>query len=232
MKLKKPVKIILGIVIFLTLPTLLLFGFLHYKYAQPIPYGIEGKEADKLATKMLIALNYEGFKNTDYIEWTFKSRRHFKWKKSDNICEVYFESYKVKLDLLDDTKSEVYANGFILKSELANKIHEKGKAYYKKDLFWLIAPFQVFDAGVTRKLVTTDGNKKALLVTYNNTDSYLWHFDDKLTPISCNIWNDLTPIDGLEASWKDWKTTKTGVKLPTSHNVLVFDFSNMDIKVE
>ena len=71
---KKIFKIITGIIIFLTLPSLLFFGFLYFKYNEDLPTGIQGEEADALAYKMLNALDYEAYKNTNYIELSFKSR--------------------------------------------------------------------------------------------------------------------------------------------------------------
>ncbi|PQV47867.1 hypothetical protein CLV33_106187 [Jejuia pallidilutea] len=232
MKLKKPIKITLGIVIFLTLPSILFFSFLYFKHHQNLPNGTEGKAADDLATKMLIALNYEAYTSTDYIEWTFKKRRHYKWKKTDNICEVYWKDYKIKLDLKDYAESKAYVHGFIIEGEMGEDLVEDANNYFKNDIFWLVAPFQVFDEGVSRKLVTLSGNNKALLVTYKNNDAYLWHFDATGKPTSFNMWDSKTPIKGLKASWNDWQIAETGVKLPTFHKILYFGIEISDIKTD
>lgn len=34
------------------------------------------------------------------------------------------------------------------------------------------------------------------------------------------MWTSILPIDGLEASWSDWKTTETGALLPSFHKLL------------
>jgi len=65
---KKIAKIIAGVIIFLTLPTLILFGFLYLKYNENIPTGVQGEQADALAYKMLDALAYEAYNTTNYIE--------------------------------------------------------------------------------------------------------------------------------------------------------------------
>jgi hypothetical protein len=96
----------------------------------------------------------------------------------------------------------------------------------------LVAPFQVFDEGVSRKLVTLSGNNKALLVTYKNNDAYLWHFDATGKPTSFNMWDSKTPIKGLKASWNDWQIAETGVKLPTFHKILYFGIEISDIKTD
>ena len=97
MKPKRIIKLILKGVIFLTLPSLLFLGFMYYKNHQELPNGLAGKPADDLATKMLVALNFEAYVSTDYIEWTFKNKRRYKWQKTDKKCEVFWKEYKVKL---------------------------------------------------------------------------------------------------------------------------------------
>ena len=59
MKTKKTLKIITGAIVFLTLPSLLFFGFLYFKYNEDLPTGIQGEKADALAYNMLEALDYE-----------------------------------------------------------------------------------------------------------------------------------------------------------------------------
>lgn len=232
MKLKKPIKLILGVVIFLTLPSLLFFGFLYFKHHQDLPFGTEGKPADDLATKMLVALNYEAFTSTDYIEWTFKNRRHYEWEKTKNICDVFWKDYKIRLDLKDHSESKAYVHGFTIEGEMGEELVNEAQDYFKNDVFWLIAPFQAFDAGVSRKLVSLPSNENGLLVTYANGESYLWHFDDTGKPKSFNMWDSKTPIDGLEASWNDWQIAETGVKLPTFHKILFFGMEISDIKTD
>lgn len=231
---KKIFKIITGVIIFFTLPSLLLFGFLFFKYNEDLPSGVSGGKADALAHKMLDALNYEAYKNTDYLEWTFKRRRHYEWYKSKNICDVFWEEYKVSLNLKNYEKSEVYVHSFKMQGELANKLIEKAINHFNNDSFWLVAPYKVFDKGVERKAVTLKNNKKGLLVTYTSGgstpgDSYLWEFDDSGKPISFKMWTSILPIDGLEATWQDWTTTESGAQLPTFHKLLVVGLEIEDI---
>ena len=225
MKVKKILKIVTGTAIFLTLPTLLFFGFMYYNYNEALPVGIQGEEADTLAYKMLDVLDYEAFKDTDYLEWTFKNRHHYEWQKNNNVCDVFWKEYKVSLNLNDYSKSKAYVHSFNIDSELTNDLIEKAINYFNNDSFWLIAPYKVFDEGVERRLVKLPNNKKALLVTYTSGgstpgDSYLWQFDDTGKPKSFKMWTSLLPIDGLEASWTDWIKTKSGAQLPTFHKLL------------
>lgn len=226
-KSKKIFKIVSGTIIFLTLPSLLFFCFLFFRYNEDLPMGIKGKKADALAYQMLDALDFEAYKNTHYIKWTFKKKHHYSWDKKNNICDVYWKDYKVALNLNDPSKSKVFIHSFRNESDMALDLIEKALKYFNNDSFWLIAPYKVFDKGVERQLVKTEDNKEALLVTYTSGgstpgDSYLWHFDDKGKPISFQMWVSILPIGGLEATWSDWKITKTSAQLPSFHKLMVF----------
>lgn len=232
---KKILKIIAGVIIFLTLPTLILFGFIYFKYNEELPTGIMGKKADVLARNILEALDYKAYEATDYIEWTFKKRHHYEWDKANNTCNVFWKQNKVVLDLNDTSKSKVYIHSFKNESDMAKELIEKAITYFNNDSFWLVAPYKVFDEGVERRLVKTANNNDALLVTYTTGgstpgDSYLWLLDDSGKPNAFKIWTSILPIDGLEASWSDWTTTETGTQLPTFHKMLVLGIEIEDIK--
>ncbi|SFZ91984.1 hypothetical protein SAMN05428642_102465 [Flaviramulus basaltis] len=234
-KSKKIFKIVTGVIIFFTLPSLILFGFLFFKYNEELPTGIQGEKADALAHKMLDALNYEAFKNTSIIEWTFKKRHHYSWDKEKNTCDVYWKDYKVILNLDNLSKSTVYIHSFKNESDMAPGLIDKAITYFNNDSFWLVAPYKVFDKGVERRLVKTENNEEALLVTYTSGgstpgDSYLWLLDDKGKPIAFKIWASILPIDGLEASWSDWTTTESGAQLPTFHKLMVLGLEIDGIK--
>lgn len=232
-KLKKIFKIAAGIIVFFTLPSLLLFGFLYFKYNQDLPIGNQGKEADAIAHSMLNALNFEAYKNTNTIEWTFKNRHHYKWDKANNICEVYWKSNKVILNLNAIDESSVYIHSFKNESKMAIELIDKALNYFNNDSFWLIAPYKVFDPGVERRLIKTEDNKDALLVTYTSGgstpgDSYLWLLDENHKPKAFKMWTSILPIDGLEASWSDWTTTESGAQLPVFHKFLFFGLEITD----
>ena len=237
MKPKKIFKIITGAVVFITLPSLLLFGFVYFKYNEDLPTGIQGKEADALALKMLEALNYEAYKNTNVIEWTFKKRHHYKWNKAQKKCDVYWKEYKVTLDLNAPNNNKAYIHGFKIEGDLAEELTEKATTYFNNDSFWLVAPYKVFDAGTKRSLVSLKNNEKALLITYTTGgstpgDSYLWHLEPSGKPKSFQIWASILPIGGLNATWSDWTTTETEAMLPTFHKMLILGLEITHIKTE
>jgi len=234
-KFKRVFKFILGAIVFITLPTLLLFGFIYIRYNEPFPEAIDSPKADALANQMLKTLNYEAYKNTDYFEWTFKGRNHYKWYKSADSCEVKWKDFSVMLHLKDINKSSVFVANQSYNGIDKQKIINKATNYFNNDSFWLVAPYKVFDPGTKRQLVKTKENKDALLVTYTSGgttpgDSYLWHLDNNSKPIAYQMWVDILPIGGLKASWDDWMTTKSGAQLPTFHKLLFLGLELSDIK--
>ncbi|WP_136480954.1 hypothetical protein [Cognatitamlana onchidii] len=227
---KKTLKIISGIIIFCTLPSILLFGFFYFKYNEKLPEGNAGAEADNIALKMLQSLDYTAFKTTPNLEWTFKKRRHYELNKKDSVCTVYWGANKVVLDLKDINHSKVYIHSFKNESDMAKDLIEKAFNYFANDAFWVLAPYMVFDKGTIRKTVSTLNSGRNLLVTYKTGDSFLWLLDENFKPKSFKMWTSQLPIDGLEASWTDWTTTETGVQLPTFHKFLFFGMEITDIK--
>jgi len=235
MKLKRLLKILIGILIFFTLPSFLLFGFVYLRYNETLPEGQRGQQADEIAMRMLSALDHEAYKSTDYLEWSFKGMHHYKWYKTDGVCEVSWDDCTVVLDLKDQSSSKV----FFLNNEY-NGIEKqdyvaKALSYFNNDSFWLVAPYKVFDKGTERRLITTDKGKKALLVTYTTGgstpgDSYLWHFDETGRPVRFQMWVSILPIDGLEATWEDWVITESGARLPTFHKLLFLGLEMGDVK--
>ncbi|HEX9826760.1 MAG TPA: hypothetical protein VGA80_09200 [Flavobacteriaceae bacterium] len=235
MKVKRLVKIGIGVVVFLTLPSLLFFGFLYFRYHEDLPIGYNPEQADVLANKMLNALDYEAYKNTNYIEWMFKKRRFYKWKKNKQTCLVYWKDYKVDLNLLDYDLSKAYIHNFSVEGEIGKDLIDKAVNYFNNDSFWLVAPYKIFDEGTKRSVVSLDNGNQGLLVTYTTGgttpgDSYLWHLDSTGKPTSFQLWASTLPIDGLEASWADWTTTESGAQLPTFHKLLFFGIELADIK--
>ncbi|MDN3666857.1 hypothetical protein ACFFU1_08545 [Algibacter miyuki] len=226
MKAKKIIKIVSGVIVFFTLPSILLFGFLYFKYNEDLPTGQQGEAADALAKNMLQALDYEAYKSTNYIEWTFKKRHHYQWDKLNNKCTVFWKDNKVILDLNNHNLSKAFVHGFSVDKDISEELKATARSYFNNDSFWLVAPYKVFDTGTERRLVALPNNQSGLLITYKSGgstpgDSYLWLLDENNKPKAFKMWTSILPIDGLEASWSDWKTTETGALLPSFHKLMV-----------
>lgn len=215
---KKTIKIF-GI----TLGVLLLFISVFFIVNdEPLPQGIQGKEADRLAHNMMKALNKRAFDNTEILEWTFRGKHQYKWKKQEGIVEVSWDNSTVILNLNDPSKS-------IAKNP---KMIKKAVDYFNNDSFWLVAPYKVFDEGTERRIVKHEG-KDALLITYTSGgstpgDSYLWILDSTYVPTSFKMWTQLIPVGGISATWNQLKNSESGIKLPIKHRIPLIGF-NIDM---
>tara|TARA_B110000908_G_scaffold142514_1_gene170756 strand:- start:2473 stop:3750 length:1278 start_codon:yes stop_codon:yes gene_type:complete len=195
----------------------------YFAKNESLPQGKQGKEADALATKMLNALNYQAYKNTETISWNFRNEHFYTWNKQENIVAVSWDNNKVILHTKNPKKTEVFIDD---KKVENSDILKKATAFYNNDSFWLVAPYKIFDTGTERRLVNYKG-KDALLITYTSGgstpgDSYLWILDKNNVPTSFKMWTKIIPIGGLSATWSDWKNTESGIKLPTKHILSLF----------
>lgn len=211
---------VLGVII------ILIIGFsaiYYFANDEPVPKGKKGKEAEELANKMLDAINYTAFKNTEILEWNFRNEHFYYWEKSKNLVKVEWENNRVLLNLKDNSKSTVFLDD----KEINNpEIIQNALNFFNNDSFWLVAPYKIFDPGTERSIVTHEG-KEALLVTYTSGgstpgDSYLWILDKNYFPTSYKMWANIVPIGGVAATWSDWKNTEAGIKLPTKHKLSLF----------
>ena len=218
---KKILKVI-GIILLLSILGLVV---MYVIYNEPLPEGKEGPEANALAKRMLKQINHEAYSNTRYIEWSFtKANHHYKWDKENGKVQVKWKSNTVNLNLNNPQKSTVLIDNIKVLGSEKEKLTQTALDYFNNDSFWVVAPFKVFDDGVSRKLVDLDNNQKGLLVNYASGgstpgDSYLWKFQDSGFPDSYQMWVKIIPIGGLEASWDDWKIMESGAFLPASHKL-------------
>lgn len=237
MKLKRNTKIALGVILFITFPTLLLYGYAYFKYHTELPQGKPGIEADALATKMLNALNIEAFNTTEYVEFSARNKRFYEIEKDKNICSIYWKDFKVELNLKNYDSSFAFIHSFKVTGEQQEKLLKKAIKYYNKDMFWFLAPYKAFDPGVERSIVKLENNQEGLLIKHpEDSDvpvkTYLWLLDKNGKPTAFKMWDSSVFIDGLEATWSDWITTKSGAQFPTFHKIFLFGIELNGIKTE
>ena len=67
----------------------------YFTNNESLPTGLKGKDADALANKMLTALNYEAYKDTEVLEWSFRETHFYKWNKTENTVLVSWDNNKV-----------------------------------------------------------------------------------------------------------------------------------------
>ncbi|WP_245726480.1 hypothetical protein [Pricia antarctica] len=212
------------------------FAILYAIYNKPLPQGKSGIAADSFARKMLKALNYEAYKDTRYVEWSFKEGKHrYKWDKQLGVARVEWDDYRVVLNLANPAKSSVFENDIQVTENSRTELIKTAVSNFNNDSFWLVAPFKVFDSGTERSLVTLEDGSDGLLITYTSGgttpgDSYLWKLGKNRIPESFQMWVEIIPIGGLEATWGDWQVMESGVFLPICHKLGPMDFKMEDVK--
>jgi len=209
---KKTLKII-GLLITVAIVAV---GIYYIVNNEALPKGVQGKEAEELAEKMMSAINKRAFDSTEILEWSFRGKHHYVWKKQQGLVDVSWDSISVTVNLNDYSKS----------IGTSSELIETAINFFNNDSFWLIAPYKVFDDGVERSIVKVN-NKDALLIKYTSGgttpgDSYLWILDENYMPVSFKMWTQIIPIGGVSATWNDFITADSGIKLPTSHTLTLF----------
>ena len=181
------------------------------------------EKADKLATKILKAINHTAYKNTRFIEWSFANKRHYKWDKLKHIAAVSWDTIRVNLHPNNLEKSVVFINNNLQKNT-DTLLVKKATRFFNNDSFWLVAPHKLFENGIIRSIKNENG-KDALLVKYTiggttPGDSYLWVLDSTNIPKSFKMNVPSMKMENVPATWQDWITTKSGTLLPTNHTFL------------
>lgn len=178
--------------------------------------------ANILANNILKAINHEAYQKTNFIEWSFREKRFFKWDKKNHVVDVSWDSIRVNLLPNAIKKSTVYFNN-ILQKEADEQIVKRATDIFNNDSFWLVAPHKLFDQGVIRTIEKVDG-KEALKVKYTTGgstpgDSYIWILDENYIPKSFKMFVPSMKMEGLDATWEDWITTDSGTLLPKNHKI-------------
>lgn len=222
---------LLGILSFLAISFLILYLALN----EELPQGSSGPKADDFAAKILKRVQHENYEGTDVIQWTFRNKNKYLWKKDEGVVEVKWDEVFVKLNTSKPTQSLVFDQQAEIIGDQKNPYIQKALKNFNNDSFWIVAPHKLFDSGTTRKLVTMENGQRALLVTYSSGgstpgDSYLWNVDESYLPVSYKMWVGILPIGGLEATWENWKITASGILVPQKHQILGIDIPMSNIE--
>ncbi|MEQ8807825.1 MAG: hypothetical protein RIE59_02055 [Imperialibacter sp.] len=201
--------------------------------SDPLPEGEKGPEAEALANKMLMSMNYEAYQQIKILSWTFAGRHHYVWDKQENTVTVHWDDVEVEFspDTFDGSAIE---KGKPFDGDELHDAIQTAWTYFANDSFWLVAPFKARDPGTERRLVeTADG--PALLVTYTSGgvtpgDSYLWLLDENFKPRAWKLWVKIIPIGGVEISWENWQNYE-GAWLASSRNAGFYKMEITDIQV-
>ena len=201
---------------------------------ESMPVGQSGEAAEKLAHRMMQAVNKEAWDTTAVVQWTFAGRHHFLWDRKRHLTQVKWDDVEVLLDI-NEVAGKAYKNGQELSGEAAQKLITQAWHYFNNDSFWLNAPTKVFDPWTRRSKVELEDGKQGLLITYESGgstpgDSYLWILNDRGQPLSWKMWVSIIPIGGVETTWENWKILSTGAHIATLHKSKIFDLELTNIK--
>lgn len=214
---------------------LIAFIVLKLVFNEDIPEGTKGKPADELAVTILDAIGHKEFTQAKEIQWTFRGVNRYEWKLQQHVVDVYWSDYQVSYQTRYPQTSSAFKNGKQIKGDEKQKAIDYAAVNFNNDSFWVVAPHKIMDIGTTRQLVVEDGKEK-LLVTYNSGgstpgDSYLWEVNEKYQPIGFKMWVSIIPLDGIEATWSNWKMTDGGFMLPQNRSFFGLEIPVTDLKV-
>ena len=185
--------------------------------------------ADILAHNILKAIKHNAYKNTRYIDWSFKGKRFYKWDKKKHIVDVKWNDARVLLHPNDLTKSTVYLND--KEVSFNDNLVKRALRFFNNDSFWLVAPHKLFEPGIYRSIRMVDG-KEALHVKYSRGgttpgDSYVWILDENYLPTNYQMYVQKIKKLGTTVTWEDWTLTESGTLLPKNHIYLSGKIINM-----
>ena len=189
--------------------------------------------ADILAHNILKAVKHEAYRNTRYIDWSFKGKRFYKWDKKRHIVDVKWNDARVLLHPNELTKSTVYLND--KEVSFNDNLVKRALRFFNNDSFWLVAPHKLFEPGIYRSIRIVDG-KEALHVKYSRGgttpgDSYVWILDENYLPTHYQMYLKKMKKLGTTVTWEDWTLTESGTLLPKNHIYLSGKIINMgDVK--
>ena len=185
--------------------------------------------ADILAHNILKAVKHKAYRNTRYIDWSFKGKRFYKWDKKKHIVDVKWNDARVLLHPNDLTKSTVYLND--KEVSYNDNLVKRALRFFNNDSFWLVAPHKLFEPGIYRSIRMVDG-KEALHVKYSRGgttpgDSYVWILDENYLPTNYQMYVQKIKKLGTTVTWEDWTLTESGTLLPKNHIYLSGKIINM-----
>lgn len=209
-----------------------LFGYVKIK-SKPLPSGETGAKAEALANEMLESINHEGWQATGAIRWNFGNRQQHLWDRERHLAKVEWDNIVVLINL-STRQGVVYQDGQALSQDKEQYL-EQAWAHWANDSFWLNPISKVFDEGTSRQFIAMEDGLRGLLITYASGgvtpgDSYLWVVENSGLPVRFDMWVSIIPMDGFEASWEDWTTLDTGVKVSQKHDLSVFQLELTEIE--
>ncbi len=190
-------------------------------FHRPVPTGVEGSQAEALADRIEASVNADAWRQTGAVEWTFPRGHSHLWDRQRHWHRLQLDGCTAWLDL-NTRQGRAECEGQPVRGEALEERLESAWSIWANDSFWLNPLTKLRDDGTERRLVTLDEGGSGLLITYRSGgvtpgDSYLWIVDESNQVIACKMWVQVLPIGGVQFSWEDWQTLKTGARVATRH---------------
>ncbi len=197
---------------------------------ESLPQGTDGPEADNLALEMMESLNKSAWDTTSEVSWTFKGIYHYEWNRTENSVLVKWDENEVLLNTINQTGVVIHPEK--IREEGKEKLIKQAFDYFNNDSFWLCAPFKAFDPGTERSLIIFKDGREGLKITYTSGgstpgDSYVWILDDNHKPKSVKMWVSILPLGGMEFTWENYLTLKSGAMIAQDH--ILYNGVNIDL---
>jgi len=200
---------------------------------QPRPVGKPGPQAEKLASRLLTAVDADAWKSTGAVRWTFADRHRHLWDRERHLARVRWDDLEVLVDLNRRTGLAWRGGTPLPPAEVDEKV-DAAWNHWINDAFWLNPVVKILDPGTVRQLVPLSGGDSGLLVTYSSGgatpgDSYLWLVGPDGLPRAWKMWVSILPVGGIEASWEGWTTLATGARVATRHRIFFLTLELTDV---
>ena len=194
-------------------------AYMHKSY--PTLKANSEQEADRVAKKMLQAINDSAWQETRAISWRFTGHEYL-WDKDREAAQVVWGDTRVLLRL-NDQSGKAFEDGEELQGEDLREALETAWGFWCNDSFWLNPMSKIFDPGTTRYLVE-ERDQEHVLVKYGSGgvtpgDSYLWTLAPDGKPEKWEMWVNIIPVGGVPAKWQGWDQLRTGAWISTQRGL-------------
>ena len=191
--------------------------------SKKMPEGVKSDKTEMMVDKMWNALNKDAWDTTKYVRWDFRGAHEYIWDKEANLAQISWKKNRVLLNP-NQVDGVAYQDGAKVTGDEARKLIDKAWGFWCNDMFWLVAPYKVKDAGTSLSLVSDEEKGDRLKVTYTGGgvtpgDTYVWELNEDGTPKAYEMYVGVLPLKGINVPWNDWVTITTGAKIASGHSV-------------
>lgn len=183
-----------------------------------LPKGEPGEAAEKMTQRMLAAADFEKWKATSAVSFVFREDDRVFWDKKRKLVEVQFKKNLVQFSEVSG-KSLCFEGERRILDECGELTAAAIKRFYNHT-YWLNPAFHIDTPNAVRAIAETD----KLLVSFKSGgatpgDTYLFSVDNEGKLSEMRMWVSTLPIKGARATFTNYQTSATGVRIALDHKV-------------